>query len=47
MIGGDDLAGIIVSRARKIGFGIKNRDLVVVGQKQCPKQKGESSISIA
>src|SRR5207237_6772099 len=29
---GDDLAGIIVSRAKKLGVGIRNRDLVVIGQ---------------
>jgi len=37
---GDDLAKIIVSRARKLGVGIKNRDLVVVGQKAVSKAEG-------
>ena len=34
---GDDLAGIIVSRAKKLGVGIRNRDLVVIGQKAVSK----------
>src|SRR6266702_2347375 len=37
---GDDLAGIIVSRAKKIGIGIRNRDLVVIGQKAVSKAEG-------
>src|SRR5712691_5263538 len=37
---GDDLAKIIVSRARKLGVGIKNRDLVVIGQKAVSKAEG-------
>jgi coenzyme F420-0:L-glutamate ligase/coenzyme F420-1:gamma-L-glutamate ligase len=37
---GDDLAEIIVSRARKLGVGIRNRDLVVVGQKAVSKAEG-------
>jgi len=37
---GDDLAKIIVSRARKLGVGIKNRDLVVIGQKSGSKAEG-------
>ena len=37
---GDDLAGIIVSRAKKIGVGIRNRDLVVIGQKAVSKAEG-------
>src|SRR5438132_12763706 len=37
---GDDLAGIIVSRARKLGVGIRNRDLVVIGQKAVSKAEG-------
>jgi coenzyme F420-0:L-glutamate ligase/coenzyme F420-1:gamma-L-glutamate ligase len=37
---GDDLAGIIVSRAKKLGVGIRNRDLVVIGQKAVSKVEG-------
>jgi coenzyme F420-0:L-glutamate ligase / coenzyme F420-1:gamma-L-glutamate ligase len=37
---GDDLAGIIVSRARKLGVGIRDRDLVVIGQKAVSKVEG-------
>lgn len=37
---GDDLARIIVSRARKLGLGIKNRDILVVGQKAVSKAEG-------
>ena len=37
---GDDLAGIIVSRARQMGVGIRNRDLVVIGQKAVSKAEG-------
>ena len=37
---GDDLAGIIVSRARKLGVGIRNRDLVVIGQKAVSEAEG-------
>src|SRR2546426_993543 len=37
---GDDLAGMIVSRARKLGVGIRNRDLVVIGQKAVSKAEG-------
>ena len=37
---GDDLAAIIVSRARQLGVGIRNRDLVVVGQKAVSKAEG-------
>ncbi len=37
---GDDLAGIIVSRARRLGVGIRNRDLVVIGQKAVSKAEG-------
>jgi coenzyme F420-0:L-glutamate ligase/coenzyme F420-1:gamma-L-glutamate ligase len=37
---GDDLASIIVSRAKQLGFGIKNRDLVVIGQKAVSKAEG-------
>jgi coenzyme F420-0:L-glutamate ligase / coenzyme F420-1:gamma-L-glutamate ligase len=37
---GDDLAGIIVARAKKLGFGIRNRDLVVIGQKAVSKAEG-------
>jgi coenzyme F420-0:L-glutamate ligase/coenzyme F420-1:gamma-L-glutamate ligase len=37
---GDDLAGIIVARARELGVGIRNRDLVVIGQKAVSKAEG-------
>jgi len=37
---GDDLAEMIVSRARKLGVGIRNRDLVVIGQKAVSKAEG-------
>src|SRR5438477_436351 len=37
---GDDLAGIIVTRAKKLGVGIRNRDLVVIGQKAVTKEEG-------
>ena len=37
---GDDLAGIIVSRAKKLGVGIRNGDLVVIGQKAVSKAEG-------
>ena len=37
---GDDLAEIIVTRAREIGVGIKNRDLLVIGQKAVSKAEG-------
>jgi coenzyme F420-0:L-glutamate ligase / coenzyme F420-1:gamma-L-glutamate ligase len=37
---GDDLAGIIVSRAKQLGIGIRNRDLVVIGQKAVSKAEG-------
>ena len=37
---GDDLAWIIVSRAKKLGVGIRNRDLVVIGQKAVSKAEG-------
>lgn len=37
---GDDLAGIIVSRAKELGVGIRNRDLVVIGQKAVSKAEG-------
>jgi len=37
---GDDLAGMIVSRAKQLGFGIRNRDLVVIGQKAVSKAEG-------
>src|SRR5207244_11582229 len=39
---GDDLAGIIVSRAKKLGVGIRNRNLVVVGQKAVQKVEGRT-----
>src|SRR3989441_11708811 len=37
---GDALAEIIVSRAKKLGVGIRNRDLVVIGQKAVSKAEG-------
>jgi coenzyme F420-0:L-glutamate ligase / coenzyme F420-1:gamma-L-glutamate ligase len=37
---GDDLAGLIVKRARKLGTGIKSRDILVVGQKAISKAEG-------
>jgi coenzyme F420-0:L-glutamate ligase/coenzyme F420-1:gamma-L-glutamate ligase len=37
---GDDLAKIIVTSATKLGVGIRNRDLVVVGQKAVSKAEG-------
>lgn len=36
----DDLAEIIVTRAKEIGVGIKNRDLLVIGQKAVSKTEG-------
>ena len=37
---GDDLAGLIVERAKKLGVGIRNRDVLVVGQKAVSKTEG-------
>jgi coenzyme F420-0:L-glutamate ligase / coenzyme F420-1:gamma-L-glutamate ligase len=37
---GDDLATLIVARARKLGVGIENRDVLVVGQKAVSKTEG-------
>jgi coenzyme F420-0:L-glutamate ligase/coenzyme F420-1:gamma-L-glutamate ligase len=37
---GDDLAEIIVSRAKELGVGIRNRDLIVIGQKAVSKAEG-------
>lgn len=37
---GDDLAAIIVSRAKELGVRIRNRDLVVIGQKAVSKAEG-------
>lgn len=37
---GDDLGQIIVSRAKKLGIEIRNRDLVIVGQKAVSKVEG-------
>ena len=37
---GDDLARIIVSRAKELGVGIRNRDLVIIGQKAVSKAEG-------
>ncbi len=39
---GDDLAQIIVSRAKELGVGIENRDLVVIGQKAVSKAEGRT-----
>src|SRR5437660_10887533 len=36
---GDDLAGLIVSRAKKRGVGIRYRDLGVIGQKAVSKDE--------
>ena len=37
---GDDLAAMIVSRANEIGLGVRNRDVIVVGQKAVSKAEG-------
>jgi len=37
---GDDLATMIVARARKLGFGIKNRDILIIGEKAVSKTEG-------
>jgi coenzyme F420-0:L-glutamate ligase / coenzyme F420-1:gamma-L-glutamate ligase len=37
---GDDLAAIIVARARSLGVGIRSRDVIVVGQKAVSKVEG-------
>src|SRR6266540_2559248 len=37
---GDDLARIIITRAKMLGVGIKNRDILVVGQKAVSKAEG-------
>lgn len=37
---GDDLAAIVVDRARSLKIGINNRDIVVVGQKAVSKIEG-------
>jgi len=37
---GDDLARIIVARARALGVGIRNRDILIVGQKAVSKAEG-------
>src|SRR6266581_2030303 len=37
---GDDLASIIVARAGVLGVGIRNRDILVVGQKAVSKAEG-------
>jgi len=39
---GDDLARLIVARARNLGFGIKNRDVLVVGEKAVSKVEGRT-----
>ena len=37
---GDDLAGLIVGRARKMGLGVRSHDVLVVGQKAISKTEG-------
>src|SRR3989442_8042655 len=37
---GDDLAGMIVEQARGQGLGIKNGDIIVIGQKAVSKSEG-------
>jgi len=37
---GDDLAAMIVARAREIGLGIRHRDVIVIGQKAISKTEG-------
>ncbi len=37
---GDDLAGMIVKQARVTGLGIKNGDIIVIGQKAVSKSEG-------
>jgi coenzyme F420-0:L-glutamate ligase / coenzyme F420-1:gamma-L-glutamate ligase len=37
---GDDLAKMIVERAEQLGFGIRNRDVLVIGQKAVSKAEG-------
>src|SRR5256885_14351789 len=37
---GDDLASLIVERAKNLGVGIRNRDVLVVGQKAVSKTEG-------
>src|SRR5690349_16262157 len=37
---GDDLGGLIVSRARELDVGIRNQDLIVIGQKAVSKTEG-------
>ena len=37
---GDDLAGLIVKAADRIGVGIKNGDVLVIGQKAVSKSEG-------
>jgi coenzyme F420-0:L-glutamate ligase / coenzyme F420-1:gamma-L-glutamate ligase len=37
---GDDLPAIIVARAEELGVGIRNRDVLVVGQKAVSKAEG-------
>ncbi len=37
---GDDLAGMIVKQARVEGLGIKNGDIIVIGQKAVSKSEG-------
>src|SRR5438093_39813 len=36
----DDLATLIVARAKELGVGIRNRDVLVVGQKAVSKTEG-------
>lgn len=37
---GDDLATILVARAQQLGVGIRNRDVIVIGQKAVSKTEG-------
>jgi coenzyme F420-0:L-glutamate ligase / coenzyme F420-1:gamma-L-glutamate ligase len=37
---GDDLGSLIVARARKLGFGIRDNDVLVVGEKAVSKVEG-------
>ena len=37
---GDDLGGLIVEAAKKLGVGIRNRDVLVIGQKAVSKSEG-------
>lgn len=37
---GDNLAALLVARARQLGVGVKNRDVIVIGQKAVSKTEG-------